>query len=169
MSIIDGLLPQFKRHADISHDLDDEICLDHLEAAVSMIEKRYGVSIHRREMNEPLDVSSGFIRPTFIPDGMIISLGRGKHVLEADMALRVRPSNYPAVISYTAGYDEPKSIPPDVRQAIMKLASHLMEHRGDSLNRQSLGSSRAGIASVGDPIRDSGASVIMQPYGKVGI
>lgn len=166
--MIDDLLQQFKGHANIGHNLDDDACREYLKAAVSQIEVEYGVAVSRRDIVEDVSASSGLITPTFQPHGRVItvngqafSLGRDWRVpFYGDRTRTVR-------ISYITGFECAEDLPANIRQAIMKLSLHFMEHRGDAVNRQNLGAAKSAVGGISDPLVDSGCEALMSHFRNV--
>lgn len=169
--MIEDLLPGFKAHANIAHSLDDLLCTEFLESSVEMIESRYKLSIYRREMCEAVSVEDGLVRPSFRPDGRLVNVeGYGNAMLGDDYAVELPRSalgRAHAVIRYSCGYESAKQVPASLRQAIFKVALHLMEHRGDAVNRQNFAATAASVLRLGDVIKDSGAESILSTYSKV--
>ena len=70
-------------------------------------------------------------------------------------------------VTYSCGYDDADSMPSHLEHAIYRVALHMMEHRGDAVNRQNFTATAASVLRLGDVFKDSGADSLLSPYRKM--
>lgn len=174
--MIQDMLSAFKRHAEISHDVFDDKCREFLEAAVQTIELHYGILFEWQEITENKLIVDGLVSPTVTPNGGVVRLSGRPVLVGGDGAIDCRSHRdlrrhhqQSVVLAYEAGYKTMKEVPALMRQAAFKLALHLMEHRGDAVNRDSFSATMGAMVGENNPLVDSGAAALLKPFERIAI
>lgn len=139
-----GLLATFKRHEAISHCDDDKLILDLLQDAIGEFQRRMEITLYASQLTieaEAIDFCNGGLRLPISPvtlvslvdgatppndiAGSYRLVSRGLHGVRIYHLLGA--SAY-VLATVTSGYS-PISLPPDIRQVLMKMTGHLYENR----------------------------------------
>jgi hypothetical protein len=162
MSLIDSLLPEYKIFADIGHDKDDNLCRMMLETAMSTVETRFGIKMEQADIREIKRATSQMVRPTYRPDHGIVHVGGRMDIVADDgCVMTYMPS---VELSYRCGWATAASMLPAIKNAVMRIALHLQEHRGDAIDRSNVGATLRSLSAESDAVTESGAMALLRPY-----